>query len=254
MVFQILISTLNPKSNDFEGLPAPALVISQNSIGEEVQSENLTFLSFNERGLSKSRNRAIKNSNANFALISDEDVKFVDDVEEKVVNAFQNYPDADILTFKIETPEGECYKNSYSEESFEHTRSSIYRVSSVEIAIKVTSIKKKGLMFDERFGLGAKYPSGEEVIFLNDALNAGLKVRYVPETIVFHPRESSGKVLDKNFYRSKGAVVKRLYGFSPSLTLGILFLGKQFVKKGKMLSFVSAIKEASLGYFSIHRH
>lgn len=244
---------MNPDPKEFEGLPAPTLVISQNSIGEEIKSDKLTFLSFNERGLSKSRNRAIENTGAKIALISDEDVKFVNDVEEKVVNAFEKYPDADILTFKIETPEGAPYKTSYSQDSFVHTRSSIYRVSSVEIAMRMDSIRQKSLIFDESFGLGAKYSSGEEVIFLNDAMNKGLKLRYVPETIVFHPLESSGKVLDKKFFRSKGAIVRRLYGFKPLLGLGLLFLGKQFAKKEKLVSLSNAISETSLGFFSSNK-
>ncbi|SHO64446.1 hypothetical protein SAMN04488108_3456 [Algoriphagus zhangzhouensis] len=253
MVFQILISSMNPDPKVFEGLPAPALVISQNSKGEEFQSEKFTFLSFNERGLSKSRNRAIENTKSKFALISDEDVKFVNDIEQKVVDAFQKYPDSDILTFKIETPEGTPYKTSYPDESFIHTRSTIYRVSSVEIVVRVDSVRKKGLMFDENFGLGAKYSSGEEVIFLNDAMNSGLKLRYVPETLVFHPLESSGKVLDKKYFRSKGAIVRRLYGFNPSLGLGLLFLAKQFAKKEKIVSLSRAISESSKGFFSIKK-
>ncbi|WP_439475248.1 glycosyltransferase family 2 protein [Algoriphagus formosus] len=231
-------------------MEVPTLVISQSGKNDRIKSGNSEFISFDERGLSKSRNRAIENSQAEIALIADDDVEFVSDFNNKILAAFTQYPKADIITFQVRTPEGIPYKNSYSDRSFQHGRRSIYKVSSVEIAIRPERIRSKGLRFDERFGLGAKYSSGEEVIFLNDCIDAGLSLRYVPEEIVIHPLESSGKVLNENYFRSKGAIVRRLYGFTPALIIGIGFLLKQLIKRGKTLSFAAALRASFEGFFA----
>jgi hypothetical protein len=250
MDIQVLISTTNPKPSDFYNLEFNALIISQNDQGKVENKERFKFLSFNERGLSKSRNRAILESSAEIGLIADDDLKYCKNFEEKIQSAFEKYPDADIITFKIVTPEGQPYK-SYSDSPFKHSRSSVYKVSSVEIALKLRSIKSVGLKFDERFGLGAVYKSGEETIFLNDALDAGLNIYFIPENIVIHPIESSGKVLDQNFFFSKGALVKRLYSKSIYLLLGIIFLAKQIGKKQNTLTLSASIKAILKGFRSL---
>jgi glycosyltransferase involved in cell wall biosynthesis len=250
LVFQVLISTLQSDSSNFSGLGFPVLVISQSEKKSHVRSGDFEFISYLERGLSKSRNRAIENCQADIALIADDDVEFIPDFDKKIGDAFANFPDADVITFRVRTPEGQPYKKSYLDHSFQHGRTSIYKTSSVEIAFRPDKVKGKGLRFDERFGLGAKYSSGEEVIFLNDCINAGLKLRYVPEEIVIHPLESSGKILDENYFKSKGAIVRRLYGISPALLVGIGFLLKQLIKSGKTISFVAALRAILGGFFA----
>lgn len=250
MGFQVLISTMNPNPERFMGYGFSTLVISQNSTEKEVREENFTFLSFDEIGLSKSRNKALDNATKDIALISDDDLIYCEGFENKIQAAFDQFPDADILTFKIITPEGKPYKN-YSSESFKHDRSSIYKVSSVEIVVRIKSLKDAGVKFDENFGLGSKFPSGEETIFLNDAISKGLNLYFVPEYIVCHPLESSGKILDEKYFRSKGALIKRLYGNSLFLGLGFAFLFKQFLKSSRTISLRDSIKESLKGFNSI---
>ncbi len=240
---------MDPNPNSFKDLGFSRLIISQNSIGKTINSEQFQFLSFNEKGLSKSRNRAIENSTAKYGLIADDDVKFCEGFKKKIENGFNLYPDADILTFKILTPDARPYKN-YRSSAFKHSRSSIFKVSSVEIVVRLDKINWAGLRFDERFGLGAEFKSGEETIFLNDALDAGLNLYYIPQYLVIHPKESSGKILDINYFQSKGALVKRLYQKSIYFPLGLVFLLKQLAKSNKAIRLTSAIKEIFRGYNS----
>lgn len=241
---------MNEDPTSFQNLKPPILVISQNAKGIKESSSDFEFISFNERGLSKSRNRAIEHSKADVALIADDDVLFSEDIEKKIEAGFAEFPDADILTFKINTPTGEPYKN-YANNPFKHDRSSIYKVSSVEMVVKLSKLKEAGLKFDERFGLGTTFPSGEEMIFLNDALNKGLNIYFIPEYIVSHPLESSGKILDDRYFRSKGALIRRLYGTSPQLWLGFAFMIKQILKTQKSISLVHSVKESIKGFNSI---
>lgn len=250
MVFQVLISSLGLPSSRFQNFDFPVVVIAQESSEGDLIKDQLSYFSYSDRGLSKSRNRAIEKTSAEIALISDDDVRFVPNLEQEIVQAFATYPEADVLTFRIKTPEGFPYKQSYKNTAFTHTSSSIYKVSSVEIAFRPARIKQANIRFDERFGLGAEFKSGEEVIFLNDCLKAGLKVMYVPLTVGIHPLESSGKILDKEYFRSKGAIIRRLYGFSPGLILGVMFLIKQWLKPQKSISFFSAFQESLKGFLT----
>lgn len=164
------------------------------------------------RGLSLSRNVALDECRSDVLLVADDDVCHVDGVEEIVINEFLR-TGADIITFQIVTPEGVAFK-PYAPSRFCHRVRSIMRVNSIEIAMRVESVRNVGVRFDTAFGLGAKYPTGEEIIFLADALKAGLDVRYAPVPIVVHPAESSGSSLLKNdrLIRAKGAMFRRIFG------------------------------------------
>lgn len=200
------------------------------------------------RGLSKSRNIAINECSADILLISDDDVRHFDEVEAIILSEFAR-TGADILTFQITTPEGHPFK-TYNPSAFTHSARSVMRVNSIEIAVRVKSVKDKGLKFDEEFGLGARYPTGEEIIFLSDALKAGLNVRYVPVPIVVHPVESSGGSLFKNdpLIGAKGAMFCRIFGFGGYFAC-TAFAVKHHKKSGYgFLGFMSRILKGAYEY------
>ncbi len=241
---------MNPDPKAFSSLSFNRLVISQNQRGLKVEEKGFRFLSFDEKGLSKSRNRGLEAAEGDIIIIADDDLEYCEGFQAKIKNAFIQNPDADGITFRVITPKGEAYK-SYSEKSFKHNRKSIYNVSSVEMAFRLKSIRKHRIIFDNDFGLGAKFKSGEETIFLNDALDKGMNIYFVPEDIVIHPLESSGKVLDQDFFFSKGALIKRMYKGSAYMGLGILFLIKQIFKSQNRLTLAASIKAIQRGFQAV---
>ena len=111
------------------------------------------------------------------------------------------------------------------------------RVASVEIALRRSSIEESRLRFDEHFGLGAEFPTGEENIFLADALDKGLKLLYMPIPIVMHPPESSGQDYDNiKLVQAKGAMFERIFGL-----------------KGHAVSFLFALKKYKSSSHSLFR-
>lgn len=189
------------------------------------------MLSYKEKGLSKSRNKGISNATGDICIISDDDVEYIKNYEEIILKAFDENPDIDIITFRIVTPEGEMFKN-YKDNEFEHTKRSILKVSSIEVAFRLKSIKNNNIRFDEDFGLGSKYISGEENIFLMDSIKKGLKIKYIPEVIAIHEKESSGKILNEKAIYSKGPLFYRLFGLK-SIILNLGFV----IKKINIISF-----------------
>lgn len=252
MEFQVLMSTMNKNQTDIEKIVrehhiyCPTLVINQTQ-GELVQSQSdqLSIFSYHEKGLSKSRNRGLQNTNAEIALIADDDIEYVDDLENVIVDTFHEYKDYDIIAFYVETeehlPRGEI-KDIHFMQSLS--------LMSVQIAYRVQSIKEHNIAFDERFGTGSgKYTSGEENIFLSDCLNKGLKILYVPRKIAYLLPEGESSWFhgfDEQFFMSKGALFYRL---SPRLSwlLNLSFVILKHSMYKKQLSMYQAYKAMKRG-------
>ena len=211
------------------------LVVNQaNKLACE-KSENVTMLSCLDRGSSNSRNMAINNATGEICLFADDDVAYVDDMENIIKSAFDQHPDADIITFQIVTPEGNLFNSGYPEEKLWHNFRSILRCASIEIAFRRESIVRSALRLDTNFGLGSKYRVHDEIIFLKDALDKGLRILYVPVPIVIHPAESSGTNFTEHLVFSKGAAFVRLFGWK-GVFLNIVFAIKKYPRYRKEFS------------------
>lgn len=248
MDIQLLIATMGKDNIDEIDLikqnissNANNLIINQCNYEKKEEKNNIKMISVKELGISKSRNRALENATGDICIICDDDVVYEDNLLEIIREQFELNKDVDIITFKIKTPEGEDFKN-YRTQEFYHNKRTILKTASIEIAFRLDSINKNSIMFDELFGLGAKYVSGEENIFLMDCLKKGLKIKYVPIVIGTHPKESSGYVLDEKGIYSKGGLFYRLFGFK-CLYLNLAFI----IKKYREINF-SKLKAISLIY------
>lgn len=246
MRFQVLISTVDDCFfyRDVK-LNFSSIIINQLIKKQKSNYDKSELYSFQEKGLSRSRNKALRYALSDICLVSDDDIVYKNNIEKLVVDTFDRYPEADIITFQVETPEGEPYKN-YKDRPFSHSLRTLMTVSSVEIAIRRNRIIKTGLSFDERFGLGTEYPTGEEFIFLSDALRKGLKILYVPIPIVVHPRESSGGAFVNNpkLIEAKGAMFYRVFG-SKAYLISVLFALRKY--KMARVSFIHFFKLMLVG-------
>lgn len=144
-----------------------------------------------ERGLSKSRNMALRLCESSYAYITDDDVDFNIDRIQELVACMENNG-ADVGTAQFSYKSG-GFPKEYSAVPFQHNFFTAAKVSSIEICMKVRSIKDAGIHFDEMFGLGTDLPSGEEYIFLTDCLKSGLRVSYFPILVGVHPDITSGQ-------------------------------------------------------------
>ena len=155
------------------------IVINQcNEENREVLEESgrrVEYICTKERGLSKSRNMAIARGSAEVCILCDNDVEYVEGYEALILEAFEQYPGADIIIFYIKRKER-------MSPVFHQVRDmgflSVMKIFSPEIAFRREKVLE--LPFHESFGAGSQYSMGEENIFLYDALRAGLKIKYVP--------------------------------------------------------------------------
>jgi len=127
------------------------------------------------------------------------------------------------------------------------------RVASVEIAFKRNSINKTHLRFDENFGLGALFPTGEENIFLADALDKGLKLLYIPIPIVTHPPESSGQDYDNiKLVQAKGAMFERIFGLKGYAVSFLFTLKKYKSSRHSLFRFYSLMLQGAKKYHDLN--
>ncbi|WP_181573204.1 glycosyltransferase family A protein [Enterobacter sp. ECC-175] len=252
---QILMATMHRKSVseidwDYKNTNLPVLLINQSDfIGKEIYN-NVTMLSCNERGSSNSRNMAIENATGDICVIADDDVGYVDNAEEIIRNAFHENPEADIITFQIKTPDGALFNDGYLKNKQWHNWRSILRCASIEIVFKRDSILKNNLRLDTNFGLGSKYRVHDEIIFLKDALDKGLKILYIPIPIVIHPKESSGSDFNDSLISSKGAAFVRLFGVK-GMFLNLVFAmkkRKEYISKYSIPKFTSKMFTGSIKF------
>lgn len=215
---------------------------------------NVKVIQRYEKGLSKSRNCALDHVKEGICLISDDDVEFSSTLYENITHAYQAYPDADIITFQIETPEGEPFKQ-YSSKRYLHTKKTLMRVASIEITFRVDKIHKSGIRFDEDFGLGSTYPTGEETIFLCDAIDRQLNIQYIPIPIVIHPKEHSNASYSIALFKAKGAVFIRIFGLTTGCVIIFLFALKKYNDFKKEFSFSTSCMtmwRAGIAYYNKH--
>lgn len=182
-------------------------------------------------GLSKSRNIAINNATGKYIIIMDDDVDYSFDNIDKLIKCMDE-DGVDIGTYYHRYTDGNTTKNK--KHAFIHNRFNIANPSSIDICIRRKSIVDSGVLFDEHFGLGTEYPSGEEMIFLSDCMNANLLLKRYPIEICTHPPLTSGS----DFYSTKEKIsakremFRRVYGQLGS-ALFILFFLKKFPKAFK---------------------
>ena len=184
---QVVVSTMNLQ-NDIEvnnllekmNIKTNYLIVNQ-TLDTKVDIKNKNVITKHELGLSKSRNVAINNANADIILIADDDVIYNNSFEKIVIDAWSKYNSADIICFYVES------KNKQRPIKKIHNGKIGYikamRIASFEISFRRKTILDNNFKFNENFGAGTKFNRGEEQIFLYEALRKGLKVIFVNKKI-----------------------------------------------------------------------
>ena len=214
MKLQVLLSAMHLEDEtyiDSLNITSDAVVVNQcdreceRDIVRELKdghTQAVRYIETRERGLSKSRNMAIRNCDADICILCDNDVEYVQGYDRLIIDAFETHPDADLIVFYIKRPEKPA-PNYPTERRMDYL--SVLKIFSPEIAMRRESIKN--IAFNEEFGAGAKYRMGEENIFLYDCLKAGKKIIYMPIMIAQLRKEESTWFAgyDEEFFYCRGA-------------------------------------------------
>ena len=208
------------------------LVIVQNPEGTTTPTfaDEVKVLELQSRGVAKSRNAAITNTNSDYLLFGDDDIKFSESGIASAISFLNSNPNISILLMQAVDETGKLRK-SYPIKGHDLKLTNSAKAATYEMMIRVSDIKAAGIKFDENFGAGATNYLGDEYIFIADALRAGLKGKFEPIVIATHPTESSGNLRNSaSDRRARAKVFSRVFGiWSPFMRT--LFLAKPPSKK-----------------------
>ena len=199
------------------------------------REQTVTYVETKERGLSRSRNMAIAKADADICILCDNDVEYLPDYENRIMDGFARHPDADLIVFYIERKEKP--KPNYPKTK-RMGYLSVLKIFSPEVAFRRESVKE--IAFDERFGAGSgRYLMGEENIYLYDCLKRGLKIYYEPVKIAKLREESSTwfKGYDDAFFISRGAGYCAMSRFGSYILILQFALRKGYLYRENMSMF-----------------
>lgn len=225
MSFQLLVSCVAQDVHmlaEKMRISSDAIIINQKSeyCFEEFAAplngnSTIQSLSMNEKGVGLSRNTALQRASADIVLFGDEDIVYEDDYARLVTEEFDKHPGADIILFNVKVSEK---RRTYWNET-EHAvhRWNCARYPAYSVAARREKLHEACLCFHLWFGGGAIFSNGEDSLFINDALKAGLKL-YAVTTCIGEEveRENSASTwfdgYNEKFFYDRGVLYHYLYG------------------------------------------
>ncbi|MEM2569786.1 MAG: glycosyltransferase [Candidatus Bathyarchaeia archaeon] len=232
---------------------------------------------FNEKGLSKARNKGIKESKGDILVFSDDDfiVK-----RGWINNLIPNFDDPEVFCV---TGRMISYRNDETSRLYERAmsfdRGAKKRIFSeddlkiINLFQTITKIGQKRLyektpvpwavgygfcafrkqvfwkigFFDENLGRGTRNAGGEDIDIFYRILKAGYKIVYEPSAIVFHDHRENLEQIFKDAYQGGISIRSFIAKYPKDLYLRFIFLGYVF------LTFFSGIKAALESDFMLKR-
>ncbi|HHZ9146337.1 TPA: glycosyltransferase family A protein [Proteus mirabilis] len=254
MKLEIIISTLldgifNIKiNNNFNYLIIHQIPNKNNKKYEQFIKNlpsNVRYISTNTVGLSKSRNIGLNNAQGEYIWIMDDDVIILDSSLgefDKMINTYQNI-DMYVVRYTNKLP-FEKGKGKGKEKVI--NRFTAMSISSINMIIRRKSLGM--IRFNECFGLGSTYPSGEEYIFSYEFLKHKKTIIKYNEFFSYHKEISSGH----DFYSTENKLIAKLamfiycYGNIRGRIIYLLFIIKKYktlVNNKKLLTALNKIRK-----------
>ncbi|MEO3738655.1 glycosyltransferase family 2 protein [Shewanella baltica] len=191
-----------------------------------------------KRGLSCSRNLGIDLSTGDYVCFADDDATYNSEliidlnevVQRKIAVAMSNFsfvggtvrvPGTDVLT---------RYTRSDKEHVINKSNFGV-DITSISLFIDREFIEFHGIRFDEKLGLGAEYPSCEEVDFVYRILSFNVEGFYSPKIVTYHINPlayTANKTED--YARGHGAFCKKIV-FDHQLSIfSVRYICVKFIK------------------------
>ena len=215
MKIQVLVAAMHQTDHSLYEkmhLKTDAIIANQcdrNSVETfETDGRKVTYLNFSERGVGLNRNNALMRADADVCLFADDDMVYVDGYEAIIEKAFLDNPDADVLVFNLKEPEVSRYVIP------KKTRVgylNYLRYGTARVAVRLQSVKRCGIYFNQCFGGGTEHRHGEDNLFLTACLKNKLRVYALPDYIaeLTEERASSWNTgYDEKYLKDQGALYR----------------------------------------------
>lgn len=221
MKIENLVVTMNQKNikkYDELNLKSDAVIANQgkeNKYIEFTKNKNtVKFITTNTKGVGINRNISLIYSSGDICLFSDDDMKYYSNYAEIVEEAFNKLKDADIIIFNIDTI-GKNVNRRINQKIKRVNKFNFLNYGTVRIAFKRKSIFNKNIWFSTMFGGGTTYSSGEDTLFLAEAIRKKLKIYTYPASIASVDQSNSTWFdgYNEKFFFDKGALISQVFPF-----------------------------------------
>lgn len=222
MTFEILVATMG--QSDFSKINEMNIrsnVLFANQADEtsykeqEFNGKCARMITTTTRGVGVNRNLLLLYSQGDILLMADDDMVYDDQLEENVIKAFKDFPNADVIAF------GSYFlKDGKIISSIKNSNSKlpIYKAmkyGTCLLAFRRSSVIKSNMTFTTLFGGGTLYGHGEDSDFILQCYRNRLKVYkydYMLATIATDVSTWFTGYGEKYFYDA-GAFAKHSFGF-----------------------------------------
>jgi glycosyltransferase involved in cell wall biosynthesis len=250
--FAILLSCMYEKDKGIiqrSNIKSDCVIINQCN-EESIEKINLInnrkclWINSKERGLSKSRNLAIKHCASDICLIADNDEIFADGIENKIIGAYAELPDADVIIFNLNNKQTKLKNKIYKLKRLE-----MLRVCSLQISFKRKSVVERKIKFDEKLGAGTGNGAGEENKFLLDAYDKCLKIYHYPVNIATMVENESTWFTgyDEEYFYKRGMSTRYILGFTRASLYGLYFIITKYNLYKNEIRIIDALKNLKKG-------
>jgi len=219
---EILVATMNRQSLDFLEPMFPfahysdynILIVNQTDDATLLTSPypNVRVINAFKKGLAKSRNVALQNAKGTLCVITDDDIVFEPDFANSICNAYNDNPNAALITFRILNDSGQLYKKYPVSRQPASTVLKRLSIMSVEMVVNRKKILSSGILFNENFGLGALFTMGEEAIFTHELHQKKNLIVMEPIVIARHNAvDTHSRVNIRQKYYVQGAIFTAIF-------------------------------------------
>lgn len=217
MKIQVLVAAMNQEDHSLikkMNIKTDAIVGNQCSFNSvetfSIDNQKIQYLNFDERGVGLNRNNALMRANADICLFADDDMVYEDNYVEIIEKAFHDHPDADVIVFNLKE---KVVTRKIITKKVKVGYLNYLRYGTARVAVRLSSVKKHGIYFNQCFGGGTQYCHGEDNLFINSCLKNKLKVIAIPEYIASLTEErgsSWNNGYDEKYIKDQGILYRTL--------------------------------------------
>jgi glycosyltransferase involved in cell wall biosynthesis len=205
------------------------IIIQDSNTDNIVVNNNIEKYYVKGKGLSKSRNLALKHSNEEWSWFLDDDVTIEKSAILRLISVLANTR-SEVLIGKISCSDKVGLYKNYDKRKLRTTKLNLLKVSSIEILVKNSFISQSSCHFNESLGLGTFYPSGEENVFMLDLFQKKAKFKWLDEVIILHPCLIPNKS-PVDYWNKKGiAFSKGIVARKVGVLLGFALLLRWYIR------------------------
>lgn len=180
---EVLLATMNQEDmSKYYDMNIQTDIVIANQAEDNYYMENningnkVKMITTNDKGVGKNRNLAMLYSSKEILLCADDDMRYVDNYEKGIIDAFEQLEDADVIIFSCNiTKNGAVIRECKNQIKRVNIFNSM-KYGACVIAFRRESITKNNIFFNQLFGGGCLYGAGEDSLFLKDCFNNRLKV------------------------------------------------------------------------------